>query len=100
MRHASYIVTSNVNILDQYVLCLQGTAAKIIELALDKNEFLSAAVASAAPVPRVRRVPQFIWRPWTSGVLLWIQLNVCDFPFFQTLTLPDIPHAIAEVHLN
>ena len=48
------LMTSNLNILDQYVLCLQGTATKILELALDKNEFPSAAVATAAPLPRVR----------------------------------------------
>ena len=52
------LMTSNLNILDQYVLCLQGsegTATKLIELPLDRRDFPSAAVAAAAPLPRVRR---------------------------------------------
>ena len=42
------LMTSNLNVLDQYVLCLQRTLTKL-------HEFPSAAVASAAPVPRVGR---------------------------------------------
>ena len=47
---------------------LQGTATKILELASDKTDFLSAAVALAVPLPRVRRAAIHIkamglWRP-------------------------------------
>ena len=49
------LMTSNLNILDQYVLCLQGTATKLLELTLALHEFPSAAVAWVAPVPRVGR---------------------------------------------
>ena len=37
------MMTSNLNILDQYVLCLLG-----------QHDFPSAVVASAAPIPRVQ----------------------------------------------
>ena len=50
-------MTSNLNILDQYVLCLQGTATKLLELTLHRRDFPSAAVVVAAPLPRVRRAP-------------------------------------------
>ena len=47
------LMTSNLTILDQYsVLCLQGTAMKLLELTLGRHDFPSAAVAS---VPRVGR---------------------------------------------
>ena len=50
------LMTSNLNILDQYVLCLQGTGTKIWELTLGSRDFLSAAVESGAMFPRVRVV--------------------------------------------
>ena len=39
------LMTSNLNILDQYVPCLQGTATKILELSLGARAFPSAAEA-------------------------------------------------------
>ena len=48
-------MTSNLNILDQYVLCLQGTAATILELLLGARAFSAAAVAAEARIPRVRQ---------------------------------------------
>ena len=47
------LMTSNLTILDQYVLCIQGTATKLLELTLGGHDFPSAAVSSAAPVPHV-----------------------------------------------
>ena len=46
-------MTSNLNVLDQYVLCLQGTATKLLELTVGRHDFPSAALDSAAPVPHV-----------------------------------------------
>ena len=62
------LMTSNLNILDQYVLCLQSTAATILELSVGTRSFPSAAVAAEAPVPRVRQASVHIeamglWRP-------------------------------------
>ena len=56
-------MTTNLNILDQYVLRLQGTASKILELSLGSRDFPSVAVA-----PRVRRASVHmeamgLWRP-------------------------------------
>ena len=61
-------MTTNLNVLDQYVLCLQGTASKILELSLGSRDFPSAAVAAGAGGPRIRwAVVQMeamvLWRP-------------------------------------
>ena len=48
-------MTTNLSVLDQYVLCLQGMAFKILELSLGSRDFPSAAVAAGAMDPRVRR---------------------------------------------
>ena len=47
---------------------LQGTASKVLELTVGQFEFPSAAMESAAPVPRVGRVSVHtksmgLWRP-------------------------------------
>ena len=62
------LITTNLSILDQYALCLQGTAAKILELSLGSRDFPSMAVAAGAMAPRVRRVSvqmeaMGLWRP-------------------------------------
>ena len=49
------LVTSNLNILDQYDLCLQGTATKLLELTWGRPDFPSAAVDAAPLLPRVPR---------------------------------------------
>ena len=46
------LMTTNLNILHQYVLCLQGAASKILELTLGSRDFPSAAVAAGAMAPR------------------------------------------------
>ena len=43
-------MTYNLNILDQYVLCLQGTATKLLELTLGQHDFHE----TVTPLPRVR----------------------------------------------
>ena len=52
-QHDACLMTLNLNVLDQYVLCLQGTATKLLELTVSRHDFPSAALESAAPVPRV-----------------------------------------------
>ena len=39
------LMTTNLDVLDQYVLCLQSTASNILELYLEPRGFLSAEVA-------------------------------------------------------
>ena len=48
-------MTTNLNILDQYALALQGTASKMLEVSLGSSDFPSADVAAGALGPRVRR---------------------------------------------
>ena len=62
------LMTSNLNILDQYTLCLQSMAVTILELSLGARAFPSAAVAAEAPVPRICRTSVHmeamgLWRP-------------------------------------
>ena len=71
-NHDVCLMMSNLNVLDQYVLSLHGTATKLLELTVERREFPSAA-AHRCPVSIMLR---FIWRPWASGVLPWIQLIV------------------------
>ena len=48
------LMTTNLDVLDQYALCLQGTASTILELGLGPRGFPSAEVAAGALEPRVR----------------------------------------------
>ena len=62
------LMTSNLNILDQYVLCLQGMATKLLELTCGRPDFPSAAVDAAVPLPQVPRASTHmeamgLWRP-------------------------------------
>ena len=49
------LMTSNLNVLDKYVLSLQGTATNILDLSLGARYFPSAEVAAEARIPQVRR---------------------------------------------
>ena len=69
------LMTTNLDILDQYVLCLQGTASKILELGLGPRSFPSEEVAAGAMGPRVRRASVLmeamgLWRPSLDPVLI------------------------------
>ena len=66
------LMTTNLNILDQYVLCLQGMASKILELTLGPGTFRLWQWLWALWLPGFAGLP-FIWRPWVSGALRWIQ---------------------------
>ena len=62
------LMTTNLDVLDQYVLCLQGTASKILELSLESRDFPSEAVAASTMGPRARRAAvqmeaMGLWRP-------------------------------------
>ena len=53
LQHDACLMTSNLNVLDQYILCLQGMASELLELVVGHHDFLSMVVDSTAPVPRV-----------------------------------------------
>ena len=73
LQNDACLMTSNLNVLDQYVLCLQGMATTFLELTVGLHDFPSAAMASAAPVSRVGRASihmeaMGLWRsPLGSG---------------------------------
>ena len=75
------------NFLDQYVLCLKGTATKSLELTLGAPDFPSVAVDVGAMVPLVHWASVYmeamgLWHPlldpvrcpWTSSGLLVVDL--------------------------
>ena len=68
LQHDAGLMTSNLNVLDQYALCLHGMASELLELVVGSHEFLSNVMDSAAPLPRVRRASVHmeavgLWRP-------------------------------------
>ena len=75
------LMTSYPNILDQYVLCLQSTAATILELSFGLFR---------RPLWRHRFCGfiglQFLCRPWASGALRLIQLVGREMDRFAALT--------------
>ena len=69
------LMATNLDVLDQHALSLQGTASKILKLGLDSCDFPSAQVAANALGPRVRCVSMQmeamgLWRPSLDPVLL------------------------------
>ena len=68
-------MTTNLDILDQYALSLQGTASMMLEKCLGSSDFPSADVAAGALGPRVRRASvqreaMGLWRPSLYPILL------------------------------
>ena len=62
------LMQTNLDVLDQYALSLQGTASKMIELCLGTRDFPAEEVAAGALGPRVRRASihmeaMGLWRP-------------------------------------
>ena len=62
------LMQTNLDVLDQYTLSLQGTASKMIELCLGSREFPADEVAAGALGPQVRRASaqmeaMGLWRP-------------------------------------
>ena len=61
-------MATNLDVLDQYALSLQGTASKILRLGLDSSGFPSAEVDTGALGPRISRASvqmeaMGLWRP-------------------------------------
>ena len=66
---------TNLDVLDQYTLSLQGTASKLIERSLGASDFPAAEVAAGALGPRVRRASvqmeaMGLWRPSLDPIRL------------------------------
>ena len=69
------LMATNLDILDQYALSLQGTASKILVLGLASSDFSSAEVAAGALGPRVCRASvqmeaMGLWRPSLDPIML------------------------------
>ena len=69
------LMATNLDVLDQYALSLQGTASKILKLGLDPRGFPSAEVAAGALGPWVRRAlvqmeAMGMWRPSLDSVMI------------------------------
>ena len=62
------LMQTNLHILDQYSLALQGTASRLIEVCLGARPFPTEEVAAGALGPRVKRASvqleaMGLWRP-------------------------------------
>ena len=69
------LMATNLDVLDQYALSLQGMASKILELGLDSCGSPSAEVAAGALGPRIRRASVLmeamgLWRPSLDPVMI------------------------------
>ena len=69
------LMTTNLDILDQYALSLPGTASKMLEKCLGSSDFPSADVAAGVLGPRVHHASVQIeamglWRPSLDPILL------------------------------
>ena len=64
------LMTTNLNILDQYVLCLQGMASKILEL---------------SQVPGTFHRRQWLRVPWAPGILVNIRLRSIVYEVFKSI---------------
>ena len=64
------LMTTNLD--DKYVLCLQDTASKILELSLGSRDFPSRRWLLVPWDPGPAGL-QCRWRPWVCGDFLWIQ---------------------------
>ena len=69
------LMTTNLDILDQYALSLHGTASKMLEMSLGSSDFPSADMAAGALGPRVRHASVQIeamglWLPSLDPILL------------------------------
>ena len=68
------LMTTNLDILDQYALSLQGTASKILS-SIGSSVYPTVEVAAGALGPRVRRASvqmeaMGLWRPSLDPILL------------------------------
>ena len=69
------LMATNLDVLDQYALSLQGTASKMLKLGLNSCDFPSAEVAAGTLGPRVRRgsvqiEAMGLWRPSLDPIRL------------------------------
>ena len=65
------LMATNLDVLDQYALSLQGTASKMLKLGHDSCDFPSAEIAAGALGSRALPCK---WRLWVCGVPHWIRL--------------------------
>ena len=72
------LMQTNLDVLDQYTLSLQGTASKLMKRSLRASDFPAAEVAAGALSPWVRRASvqmeaMGLWRPSLDPIRLhWV----------------------------
>ena len=69
------LMTTNLDIMDQYAQSLQGAASKMLETSIGTSDYLAAAVAAGALGPRVRQASvqmeaMGLWRPSLDPIRL------------------------------
>ena len=71
LQRDANLLTSNINVLQQYALSLHGTVSAILQSVFSRHYFPFTAVHDAAPVPHVCRATMHmtamgLWRPPTG----------------------------------
>ena len=69
------LMTTNLDVRDQYALLLQGTTSKILESSIGSSDYPAVEVAAGALGPRVRRASMQmeamgLWRPSLDPILI------------------------------
>ena len=77
------LMQTNLDVLDQYLLALQGTASKLIELCLGARPFPTDEVAAGALGPRVRRASMQMEATFHESVTVPL-VDCCVWTDFHT----------------
>ena len=68
LQHDAGLMMTNLQVLGQFVTILNRISSKVMSLAFDQEQYLSAAVQAMSSSPRVRRAAHYtmamgLWRP-------------------------------------
>ena len=87
---------TNLDVLDQYTLSLQGTASKMIEICLGSREFPADDVAAGALSVLGSAAHLCRWKRWGCGVHLWIRCGSIELTLLnlRCLEIVNIVHVV------
>ena len=75
LQHDAGVMTSNLQVLDQFVTSLNCVSSEILQLAAGLEVFPSAMMDVLSPVPRAPRAAHYmsamgLWRPPDAGFVM------------------------------
>ena len=90
------LMQTNLDVLDQYTLSLQGTASKLIKRSLRASDFPTAEVAAGALGSAA--LP-FRWRLWGCGGPHWIRYNYIKIAGSGLLIYDELSFTILDSYV-